>query len=100
MTLTPIERTVKEAYPADHAVPEADYIRLGGPELTDLNLAPGDEVNIEAADGTTILKRVWRSDRVDWDKDIVRMNDHIRRQLGVEPGDTVTIHPIPAQQRP
>lgn len=98
MTIDPVKLEVADAYSADNHEEHDHFIRIGATEILALHLSPGDEISIKTPDETTISKKVWRTDRADWDQNIVRINEATQDALGVKPGDTVTLHPIIAQQ--
>jgi hypothetical protein len=81
-----VEPVVAKAYPYDSG---RDIVRLGPDSLLCLKLSPGDIIEAEGTDKTAA--RIRRSDRVDWNEDIVRMDGFMRQNAGVDLGEKVTI---------
>ncbi|MDD2439046.1 MAG: CDC48 family AAA ATPase [Methanosarcinaceae archaeon] len=84
-----IQLKVEKAYPIDLG---RGIIRLDPSTLLNLQLSPGDIVEITGKKKTTA--KVWRADRQDWEMGIVRIDNFIRKNAGVSIGERVAIKKV------
>jgi transitional endoplasmic reticulum ATPase len=78
--------TVAKADPNDSG---RGIARLDPHILMLLQLIPGDIIEIEGKKITAA--KVWRADRIDWEKNIIQIDGYIRQNAGVSIGDTIKI---------
>ncbi|OKY77569.1 MAG: ATPase of the AAA+ class CDC48 family [Candidatus Methanohalarchaeum thermophilum] len=81
-----LQLRVEKAYPSDNGKGTA---RLDPDTLVELQVSPGDYVELEGDDLT--LAKVWRADSKDWGKGIVRIDGFTRRNAEVNIGENITI---------
>jgi hypothetical protein len=86
-----IQLKVEKAYPIDLG---RGIVRLDPTALLKLQLSPGDIVEIRGKKKTTAV--VWRSDREDWEKGLLRIDNFIRQNAGTLRGEKVTIKKVEA----
>jgi transitional endoplasmic reticulum ATPase len=79
---------VETAYPTDSGNVIA---RLTPDTFMDLNLAPGDLIEIEGTDTTGA--KVWRANHQEWDTETIRLDGFTRQNAAVSIGKSVEICP-------
>jgi len=87
-----LQLKVDKAYPIDLG---RGTIRLDPASMFKLQFSPGDIAEISGTRKT--VARVWRAERQDWEKEIVRIDNFTRQNAGVSIGDIVTIKRVEAQ---
>jgi len=77
---------VEKAYPNDSG---RGVARLDPKVMLDLYTVPGDIIEIEGKKRTSA--KVWRLNKMDWDKDIIRIDGFIRQNVGAGISEQVKI---------
>lgn len=86
---TPIRLTVEDIYPTDGGSAPCGFTT----HLGELNLQPGDVVQLVTDDETIITSECQRNDHVPTEEGFIRIPSTIRKELGVSPGDPVWVSP-------
>jgi hypothetical protein len=84
-----------DAYPSDYGHSVA---RIGQEAFIHLQVSPGDTIVIDGQ--YTTAATAWRTDRVEWNTNTVRLDPLTRHNAGVDIGDPVTVRraaPAPAE---
>jgi transitional endoplasmic reticulum ATPase len=84
-----IQRKVVETYGDDEG---RSICRLDPDSLLECGLSPGNIVRI--AGESDAYAKVWRSDREDWNKNQIQIDEFIRYNSQSEIGDTVTVEKV------
>lgn len=84
--MDPIKLTVTKAYPIDSG---KGITRLDPTTIHKLRISVGDVIIMEGKKKTAA--KVWRADRLDWGKDIIRIDGFTRQNAGVALGDGLMI---------
>ncbi|MCD4845458.1 MAG: CDC48 family AAA ATPase [Methanosarcinales archaeon] len=91
--MDPIKLTVTKAYPIDSG---KGITRLDPTTIHKLRISVGDVIIMEGKKKTAA--KVWRADRQDWGKDLIRIDGFTRQNAGVALGDGLMIAKVDPEE--
>jgi len=91
--LDPIKLTVTKAYPIDSG---KGITRLDPTTIHKLRISVGDVIIMEGKKKTAA--KVWRADRQDWGKNLIRIDGFTRQNAGVALGDGLMITKVDPEE--
>lgn len=87
--MDPIQLKVTKAYPTDSG---KGIARVNPTVIQSLQISVGDVILLEGK--KTTAAKVWRADRQDWKKDLIRIDGFTRQNVGAGLGERVTIKKV------